>query len=115
MNTEKCFVKYKVQQYKKPRLEKCKAWQEPWLYYENCCPAEEYDLFMLLKQKVKNKELITVKDLKEFLRVENKKFEGTKIEIQATNKRNKSFRICSSSLIFRINNFYYTYNFKFLV
>lgn len=86
MNTEKCFVKYKVQQYKKPRLEKCKAWQEPWLYYENCCPAEEYDLFMLLKQKVKNKELITVKDLKEFLRVENKKFEETKIEIQAPKK-----------------------------
>ena len=41
---------------------------------------------MLLKQKVKNKELITVKDLKEFLRVENKKFEETKTEIQAPKK-----------------------------
>jgi len=81
-----CLPVFEKKKFQVPKLKRCEKDQKPGLYYENCCPAEEYDLFMLLKQKVKNKELITVKDLKEFLRVENKKFEETKTEIQAPKK-----------------------------
>lgn len=82
LNTETCLVKYKVPKYKKPELKRCETWQKPWIYYENCCPAEEYDLFMELKQKINNKELKTTLDLKNFIKQENEKFEKTKTEIQ---------------------------------
>ncbi|PZM85036.1 hypothetical protein DLH72_02435 [Candidatus Gracilibacteria bacterium] len=82
LNTEICLVKYEFPKYEKPKLKKCVTGQEPGLYYENCCPSEEYDLFMLLKQKVKSNELKTIQDLKNFIKQENEIYEKTKTETQ---------------------------------
>lgn len=34
-----------------PDLKRCEPWQEPWFYYENCCPAPEYN-FLMFKRAI---------------------------------------------------------------
>lgn len=75
LNTETCLVKYEFPKYEKPKLKKCVTWQEPWLYYENCCPEDEYYLLIFLREKYVSWEIKTIQDLKNFIKQENEKFE----------------------------------------
>ena len=34
--------------YPQSKFVRCNDWQDPWKYYENCCPAEEYDVQILV-------------------------------------------------------------------
>ena len=74
INDNLCFVK-RENKFKKPELKRCEWPQDPWIYYENCCPFQEYDLLMLIRSKIKSKEIKTKEDMIKFVRIENQKYE----------------------------------------
>lgn len=81
LDSKKCFIKYKFPE-KNSKLQKCELWENPWFFYENCCPEDEYYLLIFLREKYVSWEIKTIQDLKNFIKQESEIYEKTKTETQ---------------------------------
>jgi len=81
INEELCFPHLDSKKFKVPELKKCWYQEYSWVYYENCCPFQEYDLLMLIRSKIKSKEIKTKDDMIKFVRTENQRYEQSQKEI----------------------------------
>jgi hypothetical protein len=76
-----CLPVFEKKKFQIPKLKRCEKDQKPGLYYENCCPFQEYDLLMLIRSKIKSKEIKTRDDMIKFVRTENQRYEQSQKEI----------------------------------
>lgn len=55
-------------------LKRCKEWEFPWAFYQNCCPSAEFDVYLVQKIFFKNKENIFefIGNLRNFSETEQK-------------------------------------------
>ena len=76
-----CLPVFEKKKFQIPKLKRCEKDQKPGLYYENCCSEQEYDLLMLIRSKIKSKEIKTKDDMIKFVRTENQRYEQSQKEI----------------------------------
>ena len=102
INEELCFPHLDSKKFKIPELKKCWYQEYSWIYYENCCPFQEYDLLMLIRSKIKSKEIKTRDDMIKFVRTENQRYEQSQKEIQKKIQDFEGISFVSVILLFLI-------------
>jgi hypothetical protein len=97
-----CLPVFEKKKFQIPKLKRCEKDQKPGLYYENCCSEQEYDLLMLIRSKIKSKEIKTKDDMIKFVRTENQRYEQSQKEIPKKIQDFESISFVSVILLFLI-------------